>query len=157
MSARFKGHSREVEQLLIDFTTWAPSADKVHALVLVGSCARSQARMGSDVELAVLCDSAEGYLGWGRVLSASPGSRLIRSATRGPVQKRRSGLTSRIHFEFGFAPLSKARVPLDADARRVLGDGHRILHGPHDQLAGAVGAPLAVNATFGSCAAPCRG
>jgi len=29
-------------------------------------------------------------------------------------------------------------VPLDAGTRRVLGDGHRILHDSHDQLAGAI-------------------
>ena len=139
MSARFKGRRREVERLLLDVTTWARSADDVHALVLVGSYARSQARMGSDVDLTVLSDNAEGYLAddaWFRQLR--PGCRLIRSATWGPVQERRYRLTSGLHVEFGFAPLSWARVPLDAGTRRVLGDGHRILHDPHDQLAGAV-------------------
>jgi predicted nucleotidyltransferase len=62
MSARFKGRRREVERLLLDITAWARSADNVQALVLVGSYARSQARMGSDVDLTVLCDNAEGYL-----------------------------------------------------------------------------------------------
>ena len=82
--------------------------------------------MGSDVDLTVLSDNAEGYLAddaWFRQLR--PGSRLIRSATWGPVQERRYRLTSGLHVEFGFAPLSWARVPLDAGTRRVLGDGHR--------------------------------
>lgn len=79
MSARFKGRHREVERLLLDITTWARSADNIRALVLVGSYARGTARMGSDVDLIVVSDNAEGYLvdgAWFRRLS--PGSRLIR-------------------------------------------------------------------------------
>ena len=92
MSARFKGRRREVERLLLDITTWARSADNVHALVLVDSYARSQARMGSDVDLTVLSDSAEGYLAdgaWFRQLR--PGRRLIRSATSGAGSRRSAG------------------------------------------------------------------
>ena len=139
MSTRFKARRRDVERLLVDITTWACSVDNVHALVLVGSYARGQARMGSDVDLTILSDNAEGDLSdgaWFRQLR--PGSQLIRSETWGPVQERRYRLRSGLHVELGFAPLSWARVPLDAGTRRVLGDGHRILHDPHHLLAGAV-------------------
>ena len=136
MGARFKGRRRQVARLLTDMTTWARSADNLDALVLVGSYARDQARMGSDVDLTILTDNLRAYSADGAWLrQIRPGSQVIRSASWGPLQESRFRLRSGLHVEVGVAPLSWAHVPLDPGTRRVLGDGHRILHDPRALLA----------------------
>jgi hypothetical protein len=111
-----------------DIRDWAAEDERVRAVALVGSYARSAERMGSDVDIVILTDEPDGLAdaGWFQVLR--PGARLIRSMEWGPVRERRMRLRSGLHVELGFAPLSWAHVPLDGGTRRVLHDGCRIIY-----------------------------
>jgi predicted nucleotidyltransferase len=126
---------RDVRRLLADVTDWARSRDDVDAVALVGSYARDQASMSSDVDVVVLtrayADLADD-VGW--FLDLRPGSALIRSASWGPLLERRFRLTSGLVVELGLAPPTWARRPLDPGTRRVLRDGHQVLHDPHGLL-----------------------
>ena len=141
MSARLKGRRRHADRLLSDVTRWADAEPGIHALCLVGSFARGHEGMGSDVDVLVLLedvDSDVGSVGWFQRLA--PGSRLVRVATWGPVREQRWRLRSGLVAEIDLAPVSWAEVPLDSGTRRVLADGHRILHDPHGTLARAAAA-----------------
>ncbi|WP_432499144.1 nucleotidyltransferase domain-containing protein [Kineococcus gypseus] len=137
MSARLKGRRRQVQRLLSDLTGWAQRTD-VHAAVLVGSYARGHERMASDVDVVLLLPDAQAHhaaSGWFAQLR--PGARLVRSALWGPVREQRYRLRCGLLVEIGLAPLNWADVPLDPGTRRVLADGHRILHDPYGTLSRA--------------------
>ncbi|NAZ77573.1 nucleotidyltransferase [Kineococcus sp. T13] len=141
MTARLKGRRRHADRLLDDLTRWAQGRPHVQALAVVGSYARGHERMASDVDVVILTediDSCSLASGWFDRLR--PGSMLVRAATWGPVREQRYRLRSGLLAEIGLAPTAWADVPLDAGTRRVLGDGHRILHDPHTVLARAAAA-----------------
>lgn len=141
MTAALAHRRREVEHLLEDLRRWAQRHDAVDAVVLVGSVARGEDRVGSDVDVVVLTgDPILCPVDGGWFVGLRPGSRLVRTATWGPVREQRYRLPSGVVVEVGLAPPSWAGVPLDAGTRRVLGDGHRVLHDPHRTLARAVAA-----------------
>ena len=138
MTARLKGRRGHAHRLIADLTRWAEQDPGISALCLVGSYARGCERMASDVDVVVLCSELDSYslaTGWFRRLR--PDGRLLRLARWGPVQEQRWRLRSGLLAEIGLAAVSWADVPLDAGTRRVLSDGHRILHDPHGTLARA--------------------
>lgn len=95
MTAHLKGRYRQVERLLADVVLWAEEQEAVLAVALVGSHARGQARMASDVDIIILTSSFEQYAAdssW--FVQLRPGSRLVRSATWGPLLERRFRLRS---------------------------------------------------------------
>ncbi|WP_298455773.1 nucleotidyltransferase domain-containing protein [uncultured Cellulomonas sp.] len=125
----------EVHRLLTDVTGWARSRPDVDAVALVGSYARDAARTTSDVDVVVLGPGTAGLaddLTWFGLLR--PGSELVRAQAWGPLLERRFRLPSGLVVELGLAPSTWADVPLDAGTRRVLRDGHRVLHDPHGLL-----------------------
>lgn len=138
MSARLKGRQRQARLLLDDLTAGAAGEAHVQALILVGSYARGHERLASDVDLMLLtvepvrCSPTTGWFERVR-----PGSRLVRTASWGPVREQRYRLRSGLLVEIDVAPVSWLRVPLDPGTRRVLADGHRTLHDPHGLVAGA--------------------
>jgi hypothetical protein len=141
VSARFKGRRRQAELLTADLAGWAQGRDDVDAVVLVGSYARGAARLASDVDLVILsprparlADDASWFA------QLRPGSTLIRAQAWGPLLERRYRLRNGLHVELGLASPTWAASPLDPGTRRVLGDGHVVLHDPHGLLAAHDGA-----------------
>ena len=135
MDASLTDRHGEVRTLLADVVRWARSRPDVDAVALVGSYARGQARTSSDVDLVVLGPGTADLAAdpaWFGVLR--PGGDLVRSATWGPLLERRFRLPSGLVVEVGLAPSTWADVPLDPGTRRVLRDGHRVLHDPHGLL-----------------------
>lgn len=128
MTTRLKGRRREAARVIDAVTRSAEISPLVRAVALVGSYARGAERMASDVDLVLLAGDPDALAGsaWFTVLE--PGAKLVRSQRWGPVRERRYRLRSGLLVELGIAPLSWAALPLDAGTRRVLSDGHRVLH-----------------------------
>ncbi|WP_432494930.1 nucleotidyltransferase domain-containing protein [Kineococcus gypseus] len=140
-TAHLQERRRQAHRLVADLTRWAVDEPGVHALVLVGSYAHGRERVASDVDLVLLTDGPAPLSptgGWFERLR--PGSRLVRTAAFGPVREQRHRLPCGLVAEVGVAPVAWADVPLDAGTRRVLADGHRVLHDPHGALARAAAA-----------------
>jgi hypothetical protein len=138
VTARLKGRRAHAHRLIADLTRWAEQDPGIHALCLVGSYARGSEGMASDVDVVVLCADLAPYsvaTGWFHGLRSD--AQLLRLARWGPVQEQRWRLRSGLLAEIGLAAVSWADVPLDAGTRRVLSDGHRILHDPHGTVAQA--------------------
>lgn len=130
-----KGRRREVAGVIAEVTRWAQGDEGIDGLVLVGSYARGDERMASDVDLVLLTPDPSFYaddLAWFQTVRKR--SRLIRVMNWGPVQERRFRLPSGLHVEIGVAPTNWTDIPLDQGTQRVLGEGHRVLHDPRGVL-----------------------
>lgn len=134
----------EYDQVVEFALGWASSQPAIRALALVGSYARAEASMSSDIDLVLLADEPEVYVAgtdWIRSAAGRSG-KIIRSKAWGPLRERRVELPSGLVVEYGFAPTSWASVdPLDDGTARVVADGFRILYDPEgllDRLATAV-------------------
>lgn len=126
MTARLNARRRQAAMVTAAVADWARKSEQVRSVALVGSYARGQERMASDIDILILTDApdavAEGE--WFRRLQ--PGSKLVRSAQWGPVQEKRFRLKSGLIVELGIASSSWADLPLDDGSTRVLSDGHRV-------------------------------
>lgn len=107
-------------------TAWATRRRDIIGVAVVGSWARGQARMDSDVDLVVLTDDWEPYVSNTSWVAAAVGgpADLVRTRRWGPLTERRVALPSGLEVEFGFVPTSWARVhPVDPGTAQVVGAG----------------------------------
>jgi uncharacterized protein len=114
----------------------ARAEPSVHAIALVGSCARGTAGPDSDIDLVVLttdpdelCDRQDWFTHFGSV-------HLVRQRQFGDVTERRLRRSDGVEIEVGLAPLAWARtVPLDPGTARVVAEGFSIVLDPDGTLA----------------------
>ncbi len=123
---------------MLEFSfNWATTRSDIRALALVGSWARGEATMSSDIDLVVLTDDVEAFtanVDWVRAATAQDGQ-IVRSKKWGPVHERRVELASGLLVEYGFAPASWASTePLDQGTAAVVAHGFRILYDPEETL-----------------------
>ncbi len=128
----------EFESVLASTVTWAKGRPDIRAAGLVGSWARDQATMGSDVDIAVLTDDVDAYVtgtAWVEDV-AGPRAHLVGTRQWGLLTERRVMLLpSGFEVEYGFAPPSWAdTAPLDEGTAGVVTDGMRILYDPEGLL-----------------------
>lgn len=130
---------QDVERLLAGVRRWAAGRDDVYAVALVGSRARNKADADSEVDLVVLVDEPEVYLGddgWTRGLGASS---ILRRKSWGAVTERRLAHASGLELDVGIVRRSWASVaPVDAGTARVVRDGFEIVYDPHGILAALI-------------------
>lgn len=120
--------SVEVDAVINRFVGFADRHDEVHGLLLVGSWARGEARLDSDVDLVILAAEPSAFTPdtWIDILEDG---HLIRRQHWGPLDEMRIKLSSGLEVEVGVVPLSWAATnPVDSGTHRVVTDGHRILH-----------------------------
>jgi predicted nucleotidyltransferase len=113
---------------------WAESRPDIRAVAIVGSWARDEPRMESDLDVVVLTDGKSDYVDsddWieAAVTEAAP---VVRRMEWGPwLTERRVRLDSGLEVEFGFAPLSWASTdPVDPGTSDVVRDGCIALYDP---------------------------
>jgi hypothetical protein len=129
----------EVRDVVALVSGWAAGQAEVRGVLLVGSWARGAARPDSDVDLVVLTGDAAhaGTAVWARLL----GGRLVRRRRWGPLQEIRLRRPSGLVVDVGVVPVSWADTdPVDPGTRRVVRDGHRVVHDPGGILAALVDA-----------------
>jgi predicted nucleotidyltransferase len=132
----------EVAGLIETVRAWASRRSDVLAAAMVGSWARGDAWMDSDVDLVLLTDDAAGYINsdaWTQELGAVS---IIRTQRWGPLTERRILLRSGLEVEVGVvAPAWASTAPVDAGTAQVVAGGLVPLHDPHhllEKLADAV-------------------
>lgn len=128
----------DVQAVLDVATRLGTAIDHVAAVGLVGSYARGDAGLTSDVDLVVLTDSPEALLesdDWFGLFN--PHAELIRTGDFGAIQERRLRLPQGLVVETGIGRTTWAAVdPVDPGTRRVVSDGLVVLYDPHDLLSG---------------------
>jgi uncharacterized protein len=129
----------EYDNVLASSLGWATADPRVRGLALVGSWARGEATMASDIDLVVLTDDVEAFIAtadWIRSATGQDGL-IVRSKAWGPVNERRVELASGLLVEYGFAPVTWASTdPLDTGTAQVVAHGFRLLYDPEEMLRG---------------------
>jgi predicted nucleotidyltransferase len=106
---------------------WSQKQAEIHAVILVGSQARGNAKADSDVDLVIICGNPEYYLrelDWIREFG-TPERHAIEGW--GMVTSLRVWFESGLEVEFGLTSNEWIREPLDVGTKRVISDGYRIL------------------------------
>jgi len=126
----------EVGHFSATLREWAKGRPDVVAVVLVGSWARGDARMDSDVDVVLLTEDQKPYLEGDAWLHELGGVRLVKTRQWGPLTERRFALSSGLEVELGVAPAYWASAdPVDEGTRRVVADGAAIIYDPEGLLA----------------------
>jgi uncharacterized protein len=109
----------------------------VHAIALVGSCARGTPGPDSDVDLLILCAEPDDLCRRGDWFTHFGSVTSVGQRQFGDVTERRLRRGDGVDIEIGLAPLSWADAdPVDAGTARVVRDGFSIVFDPHGTLAG---------------------
>jgi uncharacterized protein len=109
----------------------------VHAIALVGSCARGTPGPDSDVDLVILSTEPDDLLGRGDWFTHFGSVTLVGQRQFGDVTERRLRRGDGVDIEIGLAPLSWADTnPVDVGTARVVREGFSIVFDPHGTLAG---------------------
>ena len=102
---------------------WAVGRSDIKGVAVVGSWARSEPRMDSDIDLVILTIEKAPYSAsedWASVAVSQP-AELIRTQDWGPLTERRIRVASGLEIEFGFAPPNWAETdPVDPGTARVV-------------------------------------
>jgi uncharacterized protein len=128
------GRPAEVAWVLDSVVRWAAARPDVLAVGLAGSQARGEARPDSDVDLGLLTDAPEAYLGGSWAPEALGHAVDVRTRWWGPLLERRFRLAGGLEVECGFAPPAWAALPVDAGTSRVVADGFVVLQDPSGLL-----------------------
>lgn len=132
------GRVAEIAGVVDRLARWAAGRPDVVGLLLVGSCARGDARSDSDVDFVVLTDDVDRYADdvWTTELGLGA---VTRTQSWGPVTERRFVTASGLEVEVNVGSPGWATThPVDPGTRRVVVDGARILHDPAGLLAALI-------------------
>ncbi len=117
---------REYIEVCGAVVNWARGRPDICGVAVVGSWARAEPRMDSDIDLVILTNDKPVYLArddWAPAAVAQP-AELIKTREWGPLTERRISVGSRLEIEFGFAPPSWAETdPLDPGTAYVVSNG----------------------------------
>ena len=128
--------ANEVGGLIARLDVWARGRPEVVAVGLVGSWARGEARMDSDLDVALLAENREPFVRDDAWVHALGGTGLVRTRGWGPMTERRFVLPSGFEVELGVAPPTWAATdPVEGGTRRVVTDGMSIVYDPEGLLA----------------------
>jgi predicted nucleotidyltransferase len=126
----------QVEELLRSAVAWAGQRDDVEALALVGSWARGDGRMDSDVDLIVLSTDPATYVEGTDWIEDFVDAELIATRDWGAITERRLRLPTGLEIEVGVGSSDWAMTdPIDPGTRKVVQEGFRVLHDPQGVLA----------------------
>jgi hypothetical protein len=123
----------EYHGIVRSVTAWADGQQDITGIAAVGSWARDEPRMDSDLDLVILTVDKQRYStdGWWVPGAVGQQADVVRTQDWGPLTERRVVLQSGFEIEFGFAAPSWASTePLDAGTARVVRDGCLPLHDP---------------------------
>jgi uncharacterized protein len=108
----------------------------VHAIALVGSCARGSPGPDSDVDLVILSNEPDDLRRRCDRFTHFGSVALVGQRQFGDVTERRLRRGDGVDIEIGLAPMSWAETnPVDAGTARVVREGFSIVFDPHGNLA----------------------
>jgi len=123
----------EYQGIVRSVTAWADEQHDIAGVAAVGSWARYEPRMDSDLDLVVLTVDKQRYLTATSWVPEAVGrqAKIVRTQGWGPLTERRVVLRSGFEIEFGFvAPSWASTDPLDEGTARVVRDGCLPLYDP---------------------------
>ena len=106
---------------------WAQPRVDVRALAIVGSVARGDARPDSDLDLVLLTDERDKYVGTTDWTADLGPVQSVALEYYGKVTSVRAFYREGLEVEFAIAPADWASAPLDAGTEQVVRDGFIVL------------------------------
>ena len=138
----------KVEAFLSQVVSWASTKDSILGISLVGSYARNQAKVDSDVDLVILSEKPTELLADTERLSTFGEVVSNRHGDYGLVQSKHILYKNGLKIEYGITTLEWTQTqPIDEGTRRVVTDGMQILYDPQKafkRLADAISNPEVV-------------
>jgi GrpB-like predicted nucleotidyltransferase (UPF0157 family) len=126
----------EVEAVAQQLAKWASEQADVRALAMIGSWARGEGRLDSDLDILLLTDTPTPFTTSSEWLSAFGSPQVIRREQFGVISERRVRLRSGLDVEFGIgSPQWASTPPIEPGTRRVAQQGLRPLFDPNGILA----------------------
>jgi Nucleotidyltransferase domain len=126
-----------LDEILHAALALARTETSVHAIALVGSCARGTSGPDSDVDLVILSPEPDDLCRRGDWFTHFGSVTLVEQRHFGDVTERRLRRGDGVDIEIGLAPLSWAETnPVDTGTARVVREGFSIVFDPHGTLAG---------------------
>ncbi|MFD7153400.1 GNAT family N-acetyltransferase [Kribbella sp. NPDC059898] len=132
--------AQEVDEVVGNAVRWAADQPDIRGTAMVGSWARGAAGMTSDLDVVVLTDVPERYLGNDDWLEVFGAVRVVRRQQWGPhLTAVRIQRASGLEVEVGITATAWASTdPVDPGTRSVVTDGVRVLHDPEQLFAALV-------------------
>lgn len=115
------------DELVKAVALWAENHVDIVSVALVGSHARGNARVDSDVDLVLQCASPARYLGDLIWISEFGVAKDVSVEDYGVVQSVRVFYEDGPEVEYGITSSEWARLPLDEGTLKVLRDGVKVL------------------------------
>jgi predicted nucleotidyltransferase len=131
----------QISVFLSRVTHWAEGHSDILAVILVGSQARGDAKLVSDIDLVIICSDPNHYLkdaDWVHEFGIPVRKKI---EDWGKVTSLRIGYEDLLEVEFGITNEEWAKEPLDAGTKRVIDGGYRILIDKTGSLSGVLAQP----------------
>jgi predicted nucleotidyltransferase len=116
-------HLVRINAFLERLRRWVQPRTDVRALAIVGSVARGEARPDSDLDVVLLTNERERYVGATDWTTAFGPTQSIALEDYGKVTSVRALYRDGLEVEFAIAPPDWASVPLGAGTEQVVRDG----------------------------------
>lgn len=127
----------EYEDVVEHLVEWASDRPDIVGIVVVGSWAREDPRMDSDIDAVIVTTDIARYTSRADWVQPATGEAapIVRQQSWGVLQERRVRLRSGLEVEYGFVPPSWASTePVDEGTREVAAHGFHPVHDPHGLL-----------------------
>lgn len=121
------GTAPSVSVLLDSIIAWAANQPHVTGIALVGSHARGEARLDSDIDLVLLCTKPDAFLSDTSWIQLFGEVKTCHSEDWGLVTSLRVHYRDGLEVEFGMTTPVWAELPIDAGTTSVVAHGMRIL------------------------------
>lgn len=120
-----------VDELSNLISLWVENKPDIFGIALVGSHARNEARVDSDIDLTILCKEPNVYLNNVSWLNYFGKVKAYKFENWGKVTSVRVFYEPNIEVEFGLTTVEWATIPLDIGTKKVVSDGVKIIFAPH--------------------------
>ncbi len=121
------GTKPSVVAFLNSVTEWAQNQPAIYGVALVGSHARGEARLDSDIDLVLLCADSQVFLSNTSWIERFGDVELCQMEDWGMVTSLRVHYQNGLEVEFGMTTPAWAELPVDSGTKSVVMNGMRIL------------------------------
>jgi len=115
------------ENLINQVIDWAKSEEGVLGVALVGSHARGEARLDSDIDLVIISSDPHSYIDDPSWISSFGEINSCKTEDWGILTSLRVFFHSGLEVEFGLSSLEWVAIPPDSGTAEVIVDGMKIL------------------------------
>ena len=112
------------------FTNWVINNSSIKAAGIIGSYARENQNLDSDIDIIILTNSPKNFIDNKQWVNNFGKTNKIKTENWGKVTSLRCFYDSGTEIEFSIASLSWASIPIDKGTHHVISNGIVVLHDP---------------------------